>query len=506
MKLKDLLEFDDIVVQCHDIPDADAIASGYGVYSYLKANGKKVKFIYGGGGRISKSSLSYLIEVYDIPVEHVSVLRKEPQLLISCDCQFGNGNVQAFEAENYATIDHHQISGNIPDLSEVRPGMGSCATIVWDMLKKAEFHIDDRLATILFYGLYMDTNALTELAHPLDKDMYDELFARRDQSVMKKLVNMNITLEEAKVAGKALLGFEYDDEYRYAIVETESCDPNLLGLISDLMLSVDKVDVCAVYSIVHGGVKYSIRSCETEVQANELAGYIAHEIGTGGGHRDKAGGFLDNNLIDQAFNAVDVKSRASRSDLVRTIIEGRLDKYFSDTTIIYSGKFVPQDGTMKLYERLPHIMGYVIPSHFVPTGSPIIVRTIMDDIETVVTQDTVIMIGSKGRIFLTDTDHFNKNYVPQDCLYTPNVDYFPTIRVNTTGVSIDLAPFTYSCMFPGGERVLVKKLNNVTKVFGKMMKTYIKGDVGDYLAVKENDPEDIFIIGKENFRKMYQEV
>lgn len=40
MKLSDLLQFDNIIVQCHDNPDADALASGFGVYEYLRMNGK----------------------------------------------------------------------------------------------------------------------------------------------------------------------------------------------------------------------------------------------------------------------------------------------------------------------------------------------------------------------------------------------------------------------------------------------------------------------------------
>ena len=35
MRLSDFLEYNDIAIQCHDNPDADALASGYGVYVYL---------------------------------------------------------------------------------------------------------------------------------------------------------------------------------------------------------------------------------------------------------------------------------------------------------------------------------------------------------------------------------------------------------------------------------------------------------------------------------------
>ena len=43
MKLSELLMFNPIIVQCHDNPDADAIASGYALYSYFKEKGKDVR-------------------------------------------------------------------------------------------------------------------------------------------------------------------------------------------------------------------------------------------------------------------------------------------------------------------------------------------------------------------------------------------------------------------------------------------------------------------------------
>ena len=39
MKLTDLLKHDNIVIQCHDKPDADAIASGFVLLRYLEKTG-----------------------------------------------------------------------------------------------------------------------------------------------------------------------------------------------------------------------------------------------------------------------------------------------------------------------------------------------------------------------------------------------------------------------------------------------------------------------------------
>lgn len=55
MKLENLLDFDDIVIQCHDDPDADAIASGFALQRYLESQGKNAKLAYSGPGASTKT-------------------------------------------------------------------------------------------------------------------------------------------------------------------------------------------------------------------------------------------------------------------------------------------------------------------------------------------------------------------------------------------------------------------------------------------------------------------
>ena len=42
MMLDELLGYDHVTIQCHDNPDADAIASGYGLYCFFRDKGKPV--------------------------------------------------------------------------------------------------------------------------------------------------------------------------------------------------------------------------------------------------------------------------------------------------------------------------------------------------------------------------------------------------------------------------------------------------------------------------------
>ena len=90
MKLSDLLQFDNIIVQCHDNPDADALASGFGVYEYLRMNGKSPRLVYAGRNIIHKSNLVLMVDSLGIPIEHVDFL-DNPQLLVTVDCQYGGG-------------------------------------------------------------------------------------------------------------------------------------------------------------------------------------------------------------------------------------------------------------------------------------------------------------------------------------------------------------------------------------------------------------------------------
>ena len=133
MKLRDLLKYKDIVIQCHDNPDADALASGYAVFKYLESRGKKPRLVYGGRNVIRKSNLVLMIKELEIPVEHVVRIDK-PELLVTVDCQYEAGNVTRFDAWNVAVIDHHIQAGQLPENSIVREKLGSCSTLVWSML------------------------------------------------------------------------------------------------------------------------------------------------------------------------------------------------------------------------------------------------------------------------------------------------------------------------------------------------------------------------------------
>ena len=102
MKLNDLLKYDSIIIQCHDNPDPDAIASAYGLYLYFKSYNRDVEIIYSGRDIIQKSNIKLMIKELEIPIEYYEYrLLPDNQLLITVDCQYGESNVSHIDAKNF---------------------------------------------------------------------------------------------------------------------------------------------------------------------------------------------------------------------------------------------------------------------------------------------------------------------------------------------------------------------------------------------------------------------
>lgn len=498
-ELKNLLNYDNIVIQCHDNPDADALASGYALYTYFNTNGKKVRFVYGGRFQVKKSNLVLMIESLEIPIEYVKELDR-PELLITVDCQYGESNVTCFDAENVAVIDHHQVSGNLPELADVRSGYGACSTIVWSLMCDEGIDVtsNDLLTTALYYGLYTDTNSFTELHHPVDKDLRD--IKNVKMSLITLFRNSNLSMEELKIAGNALKKAIMVDEHRYALVEAEPCDPNILGIISDMLLEVESVETCLVYSVLEFGVKISVRSCVATVQANELAGFIAEGLGGGGGHLIKAGGFLKKDLIEKS-------GIIYTAEAVREMLIGRMGQYFCSTDILYAGEHTEDVDCLKEYIKKRVNVGYVRSTDLAKAGTKIVVRTLEGDVDIATDEDTYIIIGVKGEIYPSKKEKFERGYEYSDEEYVFTGEYPPAVLESETGDRIELLPLAKSCIANGGTTIYARELTSRIKVFTSWdTEKYYLGKPGDFLATRKDDLHDIYVIAREIFFMTYGEV
>ena len=495
MNLFDLHIYDDITIQCHDNPDADALATGYALYTYFKELGKKVRLIYSGRFQIQKTNLVAMIDLLQIPITYTTETQISG-LLITVDGQYGAGNVTLIKADEVAIIDHHQQENFGLSLTQICSYLGSCSTVLWQMLLASDFDFNTHplVSTALYYGLYIDTNQFAELYHPLDKDMRDDL--KIDSAIINRLKNSNLSLDEIEVAGLALIRYHYDDIHRYALIKARPCDPNILGVISDMMLQVDCVDTCVVYNILDGGVKLSIRSCIKEVKASELAHFLTDRVGSGGGHLEKAGGFISDRTFRQQYPEVSIE----------TYLLTRLNDYFKSYDIIEALTYTMDMSDMKLYQKLQLPVGFVEAHKLLSIGTPVVIRTLEGDIDFSISEDIYIMIGIDGEVYPIRKEKFERSYSPCQDTFSPiNLQYFPSIKNKISGETIGLKSHAAPCLPKGSAQIYAKLLHKTVKVFTAWdSQKYMLGHPGDYIATRPDDPHDIYIIRGDIMERTYE--
>ena len=494
MKLRDLTKFNNIVIQCHDNPDADAIASGFGLYTYFNHLGKNVRFIYRGKNKIRKSNLRIMLHKLNIPIEYAPDFDENPELLITVDCQYGQKNVTTSRAQNISIIDHHQKTVTIPFLSEIRSNVGSASTVVWDLMRNEGEEFEKliaeniKLSTALYYGLYTDTGKLSEVSHPLDRDMLDSLSINR--SVIMEMSNSNISLDELKITGKAILGYEYFEDRRYLIIKSEPCDPNILGVMSDFSLETAGVDTCLAFYENEEEIKFSVRSCSKEVHANELAAFLAEGIGGGGGHIFKAGGVIrPEKLTDESADEV---------------LRNRMSLYFESFDIIYASKYQIDLHEMSKYSKLPQEKGCVKLTDTFPENTLVSIRTLEGDVDVRVENDLYVVVGIEGEIYPIKEKKLLQSYKVTDKAYDKELEYPPHILNLSTGEKKGIMKYAKTIESSDTSNIYAKKLDRGVKVFTAWdQEKYYLGNVGDYIAVREDDLHDIYVIKNRLFDQLY---
>ncbi|MCL2355966.1 MAG: DHH family phosphoesterase [Defluviitaleaceae bacterium] len=503
-RLSEISPSENIVIQCHDNPDADALASAFALYTYFENAGNKARIIYSGKFEISKPNLLEMLVQLEIPAEFVKPPANFPFLIVT-DAQYGAGNVTRFDAEKICVIDHHMEEKTERDTGVINSALGSCSTLVWDLLRKENFPFDKfpNVSSALYFGLFTDTGGLSEIYHPLDRDMRDTLVYNR--GLIKRLQNTNVSLAELALAGNALNNFVKNDEHRFAIFKAEPCDPNILGFISDLALQVDGIDTCIVYNVLPDGAKLSIRCCARDVMASDFAGFLTRGVGSGGGHLDKAGGFCSRARVAEQHTA---SSRPG--DILDDYILARATEYFTSYELVDAANHGLDISKMKMYRKLKIAVGHVHSSDVFPAGTPVIIRALEGDETIIAADDIYFMVGILGEVYPITAEKFARGYAlsqaPSD-IKINELEYRPTVRSGITGEVKELADFIRPCTARGEVRVFVAPLSRYTKVFTKWSPdSYMYGREGDFIVVREDDVNDAYIIREDIFYLTYEAV
>jgi len=282
-----------VYIQTHNFPDPDAIASAFGLQELLKLRGIHATICY--KGKIDRYSTDKLREILDIRlvnIENIDSELTEDDEVILVDAQKGNSNIIDMTGDEIICIDHHPVYEKTEyRFTDIRPGVGACASIIAQYFFENEIPMDQRIATALTFGIRMDTQKLSRGVCKMDMEMIWRMFDLCDQDMIYLLENSTLYFEDLMAYSKAISSIEVYDNISFADTG-EDCPEALIASVSDFMLALVEVSFSVVYSRRGDGIKLSVRSEKSSLDAGKITAEALQGIGNGGGHAAMAGGFV----------------------------------------------------------------------------------------------------------------------------------------------------------------------------------------------------------------------
>ncbi|MDD6332042.1 MAG: DHHA1 domain-containing protein [Clostridium sp.] len=290
-RLVDLLKGHKVYIQTHNYPDPDAMASALGLQVFLRYHGVESTLCY--DGTIEKLSTKRMLEVFQFEIYNIADIpdMKETDYIVTVDAQKYNANITDFIGNEVACIDHHPTF--VPceyQYKDIRI-VGACATLIADYFRESQTPLDENTATALVYGIRIDTDNLTRGITSLDIDMFAYLYPYVDQDKLVAMSKSTMELKDLRAYGAAIQNIKIYDNIGFAEIPFD-CPDALVAMVADFILDLDVVEFAVVYANREDGLKFSVRSELSYLNAGQIIAKALDGIGSGGGHAAMAGGFV----------------------------------------------------------------------------------------------------------------------------------------------------------------------------------------------------------------------
>ncbi len=279
-----------IGISGHIRPDGDCVGSCMALYMYLtKVLPEAHVYVY---LEPAAKTFTHIKRIDEIDTEYTPAQRYD--VFFCLDTEPGRlGKAESFYrgAARKINIDHHLSNPGDGDLCVVRPEVGSCAEVLYELLPKGD--VDDDMALAIYLGMIHDTGVFQySNTRPQTLRTAAELIERNidfpnliQESFYQKSWNETraaawvLLHAESLFDGKAALGHISLKEMQECGVTTS----DLSGIVSELR-NIGGVE-CAVfmYELPSGVCRVSLRTGE-RIDATKIAGVF-----DGGGHARAAG-------------------------------------------------------------------------------------------------------------------------------------------------------------------------------------------------------------------------
>lgn len=300
-----------LLILPHNDPDPDAIAAAVGLrYLVTEKYGIEAQIRY--RGIIGRAENKALVRYLNYPLHRLTLnefSQKIPIALVDTQPSAGN-NPLPQDMSATIVVDHHswrEASSNSLFV-DVRPEIGSSATIITEYLQAAGLNLPSSLVTALFYGIKTDTMGLGRGASARDTAAYFFLQPRIDVEALAQIEQAQVPGTYYKNLTAAMQGAQlFDGDLIISYIGFMDY-PDLGAEISDLLFRLKGVKWVICIGIHKDDLVLSVRSRSHQIGAGKLAQRIIGDLGNAGGHGTMAGGQIrlhnqnPSQLANQLFN------------------------------------------------------------------------------------------------------------------------------------------------------------------------------------------------------------
>lgn len=280
-----------LLILPHNDPDPDAIASAMALcYLLHEASDTEAKIVY--QGIIGRAENEALVQYLGHPLRRLKPSDLHDVSIALVDTQPGAGNNPLPpDLTPILVIDHHdwRESTSGATFYDVRPDLGSTATMLTEYLRAGGLSPSLPLATALFYGIKTDTMGLARSASPADVEAYFYLQPHIDVEALVQIERAQVPAEYFQSLVATLQATQTYDGVAVAYTGLVN-RPDLPAEMADLLLRLEGTQWVICMGVHEDELILAIRTRDHNGNAGLMAQNIVGERGTAGGHGVMAGG------------------------------------------------------------------------------------------------------------------------------------------------------------------------------------------------------------------------
>src|SRR5262245_10873423 len=285
-----------ILVTTHQPPGPDALASSMALRALLNAKLKDARVSMSIKGQIGggiNDAFTRHAPLNLVPWDDHSLAQYDAIILLDVQPTFAYSPLPP-GVNPTAVIDHHRAPGRRPQCAfcDIRKDVGATASIVFSYFMELEVPIDPELAAALLYAIESDLAGAAGMPTSLDNMALSSLTLMADthKLYLMRYVDLPRSYYNAYYHGLAN-ALCFDELVLTSFIETiDSLEQP--AVIADFLLRFEKAQWALVTAIYENRLVFSLRSSDPKRSAGQIARRLIRNLGEGGGHRSKAGGYV----------------------------------------------------------------------------------------------------------------------------------------------------------------------------------------------------------------------